>query len=182
MREPPPFSPRVSAVGYSRVLCRLLRLCTTPLNRLPFSVNDATPSRHSLPPQCATPRLPRSPPPRSHFLRLDRSLNPAPLQIQCPSAQKTIICAAYLNTGYPLAPARSPHLRRCTLTSPRASPRGATLNTNPLPLRTTPLTRSPLLFSVGAFSPHVRSNQRPPPATPPPLLHPLISCPHLRRT
>ena len=60
MREPPPFSPRVSAVGCSRVLCRLLRLCTTPLNRLPCSVNDATPSRCSLPPQCAVSRHPRS--------------------------------------------------------------------------------------------------------------------------
>ena len=154
------------------MLCRLLHLCTTPLNYNPSSANDAPSIRRFLLPQCAASLHPHSPatlPPR---LRPDRSLNSAPLRIQCPFASKTIISAAYLNTGCPLAPARSPHLRRCTSTSPRASPRDATPNANPLPLRTTPLTRCPLLFSVGAFSPHVRSNQRPPPATPPPLQHP----------
>jgi len=139
-------------------LLRKRRYPIAPLS--PASMRDASPP--SLSPSTLAPRL-----------CLDRSLNPVSLRTHCPSVSTTIICAAYLNTGYPLAPARGPCLRRRALTLPRASPRGATHNTGSLPLRTTPLTRCPLLFkNVGAFSPHVRSNQRPPPATPPPLQHP----------
>jgi hypothetical protein len=139
----------------------------TPLlrkRRYPIALLSPASMRDASPPSLSPSTL-ALPPPRP----LPQSCIPP---YHCPSAQKTIISAAYPNTGYPLAPARIPRLRRCALTPSRASPRDATPNINTLPLRTTPLTRSPLLFkNVGAFSPHVRSNQRPPPATPPPLQH-----------
>jgi len=141
MREPPPFSPRVSAVGYSRVLCRLLRLCITPLNRLPFSVNDATPSRCSLPPQCAMPCLSRSPPPRSRLASdstapstLHPSVPTAPPSRRRSSAQPTstpvilsprrVYSACGDAPSRPLAPHRAaqPALPACFPYAPRRRP------------------------------------------------------------
>jgi len=125
-----------------------------PAQPPPYSVNDATPSRCSLPPQCAMPCLSRSPPPRSRLASdstapstLHPSISEAPPPRRRSSPQPTptpVILSprrVYPACGdappppltpqratQPTIPARFPYAPRC-----RPDPRSCSLSRPSLP-------------------------------------------------
>jgi hypothetical protein len=147
----------------------------------PFSVNDATPSRRSLPPQCATPRLPRSPPPRSHLA--SDSTAPSTLHPSVPAAPpypRRSLPNPHQHRlssrpgAWPLSAATSPHAasRLTARRNPQYRPASPTHHAaDPIPA---PVQECRGLLSPRALKP--ASTTRDAPSTSAPARHPPHAC------